>query len=168
MELENLIIEDISRSHERDFFSCGIGNLDNYLKFDARRHHNDGINHTKILTQKGMKEIIGYFSCAAASVTSNFFQDKTLKKIRGYEIPCIKLTRFAIDRRYQGRGLGQYLLICALKHVCKVSENLGAAAVIIDAKNSSAKEFYIKNGFYELSDLCVYLPIREVRRSFKL
>jgi ribosomal protein S18 acetylase RimI-like enzyme len=162
VEVTKYSIEKLSRSHNRDDFSCGIVELDNYLKNDARRHNSSGINHTKVLVEKGCKDIIGFFSFAATSVMRESFPMD--KKLPNYDIPCFRLTRFGIDLRYQKKGLGEYLLFCALIHASEMSQNIGAYAVVVDAKNESAKSFYRKNGFYELSGLIVYLPIKEISR----
>lgn len=163
MEFENFVVEDITRNHDRNSFSCGIVELDNYLKYDARRHHQEGFNHTQVLTNGTSSQILGFFSFAAASLSSDYFENGRVSKLQNYDIPCLKLSRFALDQRYHGQGLGQFLLVCALKHACKVSQKIGAYAVIIDAKNDFAKSFYIRNGFDELKDMIIYLPIKDIR-----
>lgn len=164
METERYCLEVLSRSHNRDGFSCGIVELDDYLKRDARRHNASGLNHTKVLVEKDSTDIIGFFSFAAASVSRESFPKDY--KLPHYDIPCLRLTRFGIDQRYQKKGFGEYLLFCALKHASKTSQNIGAYAVVIDAKNEKAKSFYTKFGFYVLSGLIVYLPMKELRGSF--
>ncbi|MFA7224852.1 MAG: GNAT family N-acetyltransferase [Sphaerochaetaceae bacterium] len=158
----------MSRSHDRSNFSCGVEELDEYLKKNARRHNKENLNQTKVLVEKGSKDIIGFFSFAATSVASKSFETTEGNKLPNYEIPCIRLTRFAVDKQYQNRGLGRYLLGCALNHALKVSQEIGIYAVIVDAKDDYVKSFYLKNGFYSLlSGLIVYLPLKEIRESIK-
>jgi ribosomal protein S18 acetylase RimI-like enzyme len=161
--MEKYTLEVLTRSHNRGDFSCGILELDDYLKKDARRHNTLGINHTRVLVENGSKNIIGFFSFAAAAVSQDCFNNEY--GLPNYDIPCFRLTRFGIDQKYQKKGLGEYLLFCALKYANELSQNIGAFAVVVDAKNESAKSFYIKHGFYELSGLVVYLPLKEFRKT---
>jgi hypothetical protein len=60
--MEKYTLEVLTRSHNRGDFSCGILELDDYLKKDARRHNTLGINHTRVLVENGSKNIIGFFT----------------------------------------------------------------------------------------------------------
>lgn len=163
MDVQRYSIEELSRKHNRNGFFCGIDELDEYLKKDARRHNSVGINSTKVLVEKGCKDIIGFFSFAAASVSPKTFSVGEKSKLPNYEIPCFRLTRFGIDGRYQGKGFGAYLLYCALKQANEMSQNIAAYAVLVDSKSEAAKAFYLKHGFQTLSGLIVYLSMKELR-----
>lgn len=169
VDIGKYIVEELSRNHNRDTFSCGVEALDEYLKKDARRQNKENINQTKVLVEKSSKEkdIVGFFGLATTTISPKSLPSGERKKFPYSEVPCIKLTRFAIDKRHQKKGLGKYLLFCALKHALKLSKDVGIYAVIIDAKNDSVKTFYLENGFYTLSDLIVYLPIREIEANLK-
>ncbi|MBI9095081.1 MAG: GNAT family N-acetyltransferase [Sphaerochaeta sp.] len=163
MNYENYSIEALSRAHNRTGFSCGVVELDQYLQKDARRHNSSGFNQTKVLVETGEKAIIGFYSYAAASLARQLFPRDKQNSFPNYEIPCFRLTRFGIDKRYQKSGFGSYLLYCALKHAVELSSNIGSYAVLVDAKNEEVKSFYIKNGFYPLSGFLLYLPIKEIK-----
>jgi GNAT superfamily N-acetyltransferase len=62
------------------------------------------------------------------------------------------LGRLAVSLTYRGKGLGEYLLIDALKRSLEVSRVVGCAAVIVDAKDSSGVPFYERYGFKLLPD----------------
>lgn len=163
MDYEDYSIEELSRAHNRTGFSCGVVELDQYLQKDARRHNSSGFNQTKVLVETGKKAIIGFFSYAAASLSRQSFPSDQQNILPNYEIPCFRLTRFGIDKRYQKSGFGSYLLYCALKHAVELSSNIGSYAVIVDAKNEDVKSFYIKKGFYPLSGLLLYLPLKDIK-----
>ncbi|MFA9486731.1 MULTISPECIES: GNAT family N-acetyltransferase [unclassified Moraxella] len=61
------------------------------------------------------------------------------------------LGRLAVDKAYQGRGLGADLLLHAMQTVKKLSQMMGLAYVIVDAKDETAKAFYERFGFVALS-----------------
>lgn len=75
--------------------------------------------------------------------------------------------RLALDVSFRGRGLGELLLIDALK---RAWNNVGIAslAVIVDAKDELARRFYARYGFLSFPDTPnrLYLPMKTIERLF--
>ncbi len=57
--------------------------------------------------------------------------------------------RLAVDRRFQGRGLGATLLADALRRV--LASAPAAYALLVDAKDDVAVAFYLHHGFIALA-----------------
>ena len=57
------------------------------------------------------------------------------------------------------------MLFDAMRNVGQVDAVVGAAALVVDAKDEAAKRFYVKYGFLELSGqaLKLFLPIASVK-----
>jgi len=74
--------------------------------------------------------------------------------------------RLAVDRKAQGRGLGKYLLVDAMKRVQNAATSVGTYALLADAKGDTAKAFYKKYGSLELVDLplSLFLPVASFPR----
>ena len=83
-----------------------------------------------------------------------------------YPIPAVLLGRLAVDRSVQGKGLGEFLLVDALKRVAAASQTIGVHAVLVDALHEAAAAFYAAYGFVPLVDrpLTLFLPLATVRR----
>jgi predicted N-acetyltransferase YhbS len=64
-----------------------------------------------------------------------------------HPIPVILLARLAVDRRFQGKGLGAGLLKDALLRALNAADAIGIRAVLVHAKDSSATTFYAHFGF---------------------
>lgn len=81
-------------------------------------------------------------------------------------IPATLLGRLAVDRRQQGRGYGRFLLANAL-HRAAGSE-IASFAVIVDAKDDSARRFYLRESFLPLPDqpLKLFRPMADIRKLF--
>ncbi len=60
------------------------------------------------------------------------------------------LGRLAVERRCKGEGLGRVLLYDAIERVR--SAPAGCYAMIVDAKDKGAKDFYVSFGFDPLKD----------------
>lgn len=82
-------------------------------------------------------------------------------------MPAAILGRLAVDRRYQGRGLGELMLADAIKRVLRASEALAVHALVVDAKNDGARSFYERYGFVAFVDTPnrLYLPLDTVLRT---
>src|SRR5207302_11180645 len=83
------------------------------------------------------------------------------KKLPKHPVPVALLGRLAVDRAAQGRGLGEQLLIDALRRCLELSDRLGVFAVEVMAIDAEAKRFYLKSGFVPLleSDLHLFLTV---------
>ena len=77
------------------------------------------------------------------------------------------LGRLAVDRSYQGKGLGAVLLGDALMRPARAE--LGVFAMVVDAKDDAAQRFYERYGFTRLPGEAhrLYLPIATAIRAAK-
>jgi GNAT superfamily N-acetyltransferase len=62
-------------------------------------------------------------------------------------IPVMVIGRLAVDREYQGQGLGSALLKDALLRTLNAASIAGIRAVLLHAISDEAKRFYDKAGF---------------------
>lgn len=62
-------------------------------------------------------------------------------------VPVTLLGRLALDENYQGKSLGQFLLLDALYRSLMAAEQVASVAVIVDAISDEAREFYEHYGF---------------------
>lgn len=84
-------------------------------------------------------------------------------------IPTILLGRLAIDKDFQGKGIGKILLIDSLKKCFDTSDSIGAFAVIVDPLDKDAERFYDKYGFIKLPDSGkMFLPMKTIKELFEL
>jgi GNAT superfamily N-acetyltransferase len=106
------------------------------------------------------RRIAGYYTLAAASVWLTNLPASIARKLPRYPtVPAIRLGRLAVDRAFQGQGLGGALLVDALQRASR--SEIAAHALIVDAKDEAAARFYQHHGFLALPDtpLVLFLPI---------
>jgi ribosomal protein S18 acetylase RimI-like enzyme len=89
-----------------------------------------------------------------------------IQKLPKHPVPVARMGRLAVDRIAQGRGLGKFLLVDAMKRVQNAAASIGVYALLVDAKDDTAKAFYKKYGFVELVDLplSLFLPVASFPR----
>lgn len=155
---ENYYFETLTEEHDLSDFDCGDEDLNNFLKDDALAQQNEKLNVTKLVMCDG--KIIGYTSLLTDTLKLKNIKDEKLRlKIKGKlgvtsknrEISAVKIGRFAIDKRYSGKGIGSHILDNILANLKKISENDVVFRFIIVEGYAKAFNFYVvKNGFISL------------------
>ncbi len=125
-------------------FNSGETSLDDYLRGRALANHLEGASRTFVTCRDG--RVVGFYSLAAASVE----RESTPGRIRRNmpdPIPAIMLSRLAIDRAEQGRGLGKHLLRDAIVRSVGAAELIGVRALLVHAVSAEARTFYERFDF---------------------
>ncbi len=155
-------VEPLRKEDQRFEFDCGIESLNLFLKNYARQNDEKGLSRTFVAVRDRDARVQGYYSLSSGSVSFEQVQEKLPR----YPIPTAHIGRLAVDLSSQGAGLGEFLLIDALRRIVNVADELGIFAIELHAINEPAKSFYLKYGFNELKDdpFHVYLPVKTVKR----
>lgn len=159
-------IEHFDRNrHRTDNFHCGMPALDSYVKHSAGQESRKNVTVVYVLIERTSFDVTGYYTLNAASIEATDLPQPLTKKLPKYPaLPAALIGRFAVDSRYQGKRLGEYLLMDALKRSYDVSKDIGTLAVIVQAKNDRVKQFYRRYGFQEAvsTSNLLFLPIATV------
>ena len=152
--------EALGTAHRRAEFSCGEAALDEYIHRYARQQQARGFNRTYVAVPTDEPaRVAGFYSINAASILANELPDGL--KLPRYPVPILRIGRLAVDRRFQGTGLGRGLLRHGLALALELSGRVGIYAVVVDAKHDTAAAFYRKLGFapFVARPLAMYLPL---------
>ncbi len=154
--------EPIARRHNRKGFDCGSQELNTYLERYARQNHESGGAKTfvAVLPAEPTK-VLGYYSISPGAIEFARVPSELTRKLGRYEVPIFRLTRLAVNRSLQGRGLGGELLLAAGMRALAVAAEVGGVALAIDAKDAQAKKWYERFGAIGLLDdpLKLILPL---------
>lgn len=157
-----LVVAALDSVHDRSRFECGSVALDRYLRElvtqDVRRRV------AACFVMLDGDAIAGYYTLSAASVALADLPLAVSRKLPRYpSIPAVRMGRLAIDLKYRSKGLGAALLVNALQRAAK--SEIPAVALVVDAKDETAAEFYRRFGFMQLSNdpLALFLPLATVK-----
>ena len=112
--------------------------------------------------------IAGCYTLASASVLLTDLAEPLAKRMPRYpNVPAVRMGRLAVDRNFKGQGLGAALLVDALRRA--TTAEIAAYALVVDAKDQVAAEFYAHHGFIATSGhpLLLYLPLGTVKGLIK-
>ncbi len=158
-------IEPLSGAHDRSQFLSGSDALDRYFREQHSQDLKRRIATCFVAVSVTSQDVAGYYTLSATSVALNALSPEIAKKLPRYPVvPAVLLGRLAVNRRYQGEGLGGVLLADALQRTARAE--LGVFAMLVDAKDEAAQRFYEHYGFTllhsEVGRLC--LPISTALR----
>jgi ribosomal protein S18 acetylase RimI-like enzyme len=158
----------ISKQMSREDFDCGKESLNLYLRQSARQHHEKGISKTFVALPDPKSTIIaGYYSVCMAQIEFLSMPSAQQKGIpREYPIPAMRITRLAVDKTFQGQKLGEELLMEALNRALRLSSEVAICAVVVDAIDDRAKQFYLKYDFivYEDRPQSLFLTMKQLQK----
>jgi len=125
-------------------FDSGEPALDTWLRRNAQKSQLSGAARTYVITAG--RVVIGYYALAVGSV-SRAEATGTVRRNMPDPIPVMLLARLAMDRRWQGRGLGAALLRDAALRTLQAAEIAGIRATLVHAISAEAARFYRYVGF---------------------
>ena len=160
----------IDGSVGKDAFDCGIPELNEYLQQYASQNHKKGMAKTFVaIPQAGDRIVAGYYSVSMSQIERESLPENHSKGLPRYPVPALLIGKLAVDKSMQGRGLGEELLVSALKKAARISAEVGIFAVRVDAINQQAKNFYLKYGFIPFQDntMKLFLPMKVILKIFE-
>jgi predicted N-acetyltransferase YhbS len=134
----------LAAEHELEEFNSGTAPLDEWLKRRARQNEASGASRTYVIAQG--RRVVGYYGLAAGSVLHEVATSRVRRNMPD-PVPVALLGRLAVDRQWQGRGLGAALLRDAVLRVVGAAGTIGVRALLVHAISDEAKAFYERWGF---------------------
>ena len=159
----DLRIEPLARAHARADFNSGAEELDGYLRDQAGQDIRRRV--AAVFVAIDANRVVGYYTLSAAAIELADLPEDLAHRLPRYpHVPATLLGRLAIDNSWQGKGLGERLLIDALMRSLRSA--IASYAVVVDARDEAAASFYSRYGFQALgrSGRRLFLPMATVAR----
>jgi predicted GNAT family N-acyltransferase len=165
-------IEPFGPHHKklRAAFSCGSVELDKYLKERATQDIDRRAAAVYVLLADD--RIAGYYTLSADNIDVKDLPEGIVTRLNLPRYPYIGATligRLAGDLVYKGQRVGELLLVDALKKSLSMSRDIASAAVVVDAKDDRAQQFYVGFGFIPFPDSQrkrLFLPMATIEKTF--
>ncbi len=160
--------EAISKAYDRKIFDCGDKNLNDFLQHYARQSHLKSSAKTYLAIDNSDNKILGFYSLSPATIEYSNVPETIINRLGKYDMPVFRLGRLAVDKAYQGKGLGGQLLAAAIRRTYLASQQVGGIGLLIDAKNEQVAKWYVSYGAVQLVErpLSLVIPFATVKNEF--
>ncbi len=139
-------IEALAANHDCGSFSCGVNALDSYFAKQVSQDIRRRATACYVAVDSRNEQIAGYYTLAATGFPLRDLPEAIAKRLPRYpSVPAARLGRLAVARAYRGRKLGSALLWDAIQR--SLRSEIAVFALIVDAKDDQAEEFYEHHGF---------------------
>jgi GNAT superfamily N-acetyltransferase len=153
----------ITPEHDVTQFDCGKIPLNDWLRKFALK--NEG-RASRCFVVSSSRTVVAFYCLAAGSV-EHAEVPSALKRNMPPIVPVLVLGRMAVDKQYQGHGIGGALLRDAMQRAAQASMEIGARALLVHAIDREVIPFYVQYGFqvFPEGSLTLYLPMETIAKA---
>ena len=156
-------IEKLARLHAVEDFDCGAEPLDRFLIRFALANQLAHASQTYVALADD--QVIGFHTLVVGEVVSEEAPERLRKGLPRHPVPVMILARLAVLKDWQGRGAGSGLLKDAVLRTLNAADIAGIRALVVHAKDETARAFYSHFGFADgFSDpMHLYVLTKELK-----
>lgn len=162
------------KTHDRAAFSCGVEQLDNYLKLTAKKGSKADVVRIWVVID-AKSNIVGFFGINMHAVDVKEMPASYKKKAMKHGLlPAAFIAMIGVDKKHQGYGLGSALVADALDRIARTSEDIGTCVIMLDVFDNgdgdavARRKIYFESfGFTPLPDqpLRLFMPVATAREA---
>jgi GNAT superfamily N-acetyltransferase len=142
--------EPLTGDHDVSQFSCGKPSLDRWLKTRALSNQEKGF--TAVLVVHEASRVVGYYGLAPTAILPSTLPRSIRTGQPPNPVPCLLLGQLASDQNWIGKGIGTGLLKHALQRCVTAAGLIGGRALIVNAVDTEAADFWRRRGFIPSKD----------------
>ena len=144
---DKLEIVSYTERHDVSHFECRTPDLNAFLKEDAFKNQEELISKTYLCYL--FNQLVGYITLTTDIIKKEEVRGEERIDVPYKEYPAIKIARLAVDKKYERKGVGGFLLLVAVGKAFKISDEVGCRFITVDSKQDSIG-FYEKRGGFGL------------------
>lgn len=141
--------ELLTAQHDLGGFDSGTPSLDDWLRRRALQNQASGASRTFVVRDDD--RVVAYYALAASAVAPDAASGRFRRNMPD-PVPVAVLGRLAVDKAYQGKGLGHALFRDAALRVLAAADSIGIRGMLVHAISVQAKAYYLGLGL-EVSPL---------------
>jgi ribosomal protein S18 acetylase RimI-like enzyme len=164
----DITIEPLGKHHDRESFSCGQPDLDDWFRRRSSQDQKRNVARVFVAVGGGLR-VIGFYSLSTFALSCADLPEDIAHKLPRYDtIPAALIGRLARDRQTRGQGLGELLLADAIRRILGAGRSIAVFAIVVDAKDERAVDFYKGFGFlpFPFRPRRLFLPTATAAAAF--
>ena len=142
--------EPLTAAHDISSFSCGKPTLDQWLKTRALSNQQKGFTAVLVVHEAG--RVVGYYGLAPTAVVPGALPRSIRTGQPPDPVPCLLVGQLATDAHWVGQGIGTGLVKHALQRCVQAAGLIGGRALMVNAVDTEAAEFWQRRGFLRSKD----------------
>lgn len=160
------------QTQDRAAFSCGVAQIDNYLKLTAKKGSKADVVRIWVAID-AENRIAGFYGINMHAVSiEDMPQTYAKKALKHGLLPAAFIAMIGVDKAQQGNGIGSALVADALNRIALASEQIGTCVVMLDIFDDGDTRtvarrttYYEEFGFIALPSqpLRMFMPIATAR-----
>lgn len=156
--------ELLADHHDIGGFESGEASLDDWLARRARANQASGASRAYVVSDG--QRVVGYYALASGAVAVESASGRFRRNMPD-PIPVVVLARLAVDRNWQGRGMGRALFRDAARRVAQAADVIGVRGIVVHAISEEARNFYMALGFYPspLDAMTLMVTLSDIRAA---
>lgn len=120
-----------------------------------------GLAAVHVMVEQDTKTVVGFYTLSNYTVVATELPARVGKGMpSSILLPAHLIGQLAVDRRFQGRGLGEVLLFDALKRAHRLTGKSASLGVVVHALDERAAAWYRRLGFEPFPDHALHLLMR--------
>jgi GNAT superfamily N-acetyltransferase len=142
-----IVVEPLGKHHDRAKLSCGQPELDAWFRLRASQDEKRNVARVFGAVDAELG-VVGFYSLSSLSLSLESLPEAVAHKLPRYDaIPAALIGRLARDERVRGQGVGELLLADAIRRILGIGRSIAIFAIVVDAKDERAADFYRTFGF---------------------
>ncbi|TFC87132.1 GNAT family N-acetyltransferase [Cryobacterium sp. TMT3-29-2] len=152
----------------RDRFDCGKPELNTWLQTQTSQQQKRDNAVTFVALDPSDQRVVGYYASRSYQLDVDHAARAYGVGKKTYPVPALLLAKLAVCGSVQKKGLGEQLLVHALKNFAEIAEKTGVEVIVVHAIDKDAAAFYGRYGFitFESHDLHLFLPMKTIRKLY--
>lgn len=142
--------ELLTAEHDLALFNSGRPALDHWLKTRALPNQAKGFTVVIVVHESG--RVVGYYGLAPTAIMPALMPRSVRTGQPPTPVPCLLLGQLATDLAWAGRGIGTGLLKHALERSVEGAQLVGGRALVVNAIDDMAAQFWRRRGFIPSKD----------------
>lgn len=131
----------------------------------ALSNHQKGFTVVMMVHDAG--RVVGYYGLAPTAVMPTAMSRSLRTGQPPDPVPCLLLGQLATDTNWAGQGIGSGLLKHALKRCVKAAALIGGRALVVNAVDGDAADYWARRGFMASKDdpMILFRAIADIAAS---